>query len=63
MRKEKTKIHDISRKVDEALLDITPQDWIPLSCPDDHPTPIKPLSWQINYYFGREQRDLVDTEV
>ena len=22
-------------------------------------TPIKPLSWQINYYFGREQRDTV----
>ncbi|MGD0922802.1 MAG: porin [Terriglobia bacterium] len=22
-------------------------------------TPVKPLSWQINYYFGREQRDTV----
>jgi hypothetical protein len=22
-------------------------------------TPVKPLSWQINYYFGREQRDAV----
>ena len=44
LRKEKTKIHDISRKVDEALLDISPQDWVPLPCPYDHPSPIKPLT-------------------
>ena len=55
MRKERTKIHDISRKKEEGLLNISPQDWMPLPCLDDHPSPIKPLT--------EEQKERVESSL
>ena len=55
LRKERTKIHDISRKKEEGLLNILPQDWMPLPCLDDHPSPIKPLT--------EEQKERVESSL
>lgn len=44
MRKGQTKIDDIGKRAEEQLLMISAEDWMPLPCACDNPTPIKPLT-------------------
>ena len=44
MKIGKTKVNDISRGGDEALLEISSQDWMTLPCPSDQPLSIRPLT-------------------